>query len=101
MNQNQKNKRKLRNSKEWKDFRKKKMHENKVDCITLRKLTGRWALHHRHVSANMEEYGDLSEPDEFVCLNQMTHKMLHFLYPYWKKDPYILNRIEEEFERWH
>ena len=78
------------------------MHEqHDKDPITRAKLKGKWALHHRHVSANEEEYCDISKPEEYVACLAMTHKTLHFLYTYWKKDPLILDRIEEEFKRWY
>lgn len=78
------------------------MHEqHDKDPITRSKLKGKWALHHRHVSANEEEYCDISKPEEYVACLAMTHKMLHFLYTYWKKDPLILDRIEEELKRWY
>ena len=100
MNKAQKSKRNFRNSKAWKEFRKKIMHEqHDKDPITGSKLKGKWALHHRHVSANEEEYCDISKPEEYVACLAMTHKMLHFLYTYWKKDPQVLDRIEEELKR--
>ena len=78
------------------------MHEqHDKDPITRSKLKGKWALHHRHVSANEEEYCDISKPEEYVACLAMTHKMLHFLYTYWKKDPLILDRIEEELNKWY
>ena len=102
MNSVQKAKRNWRSSKAWKEFRKKIMHEqHDKDPITGSKLKGKWALHHRHISANEEEYCDISKPEEYTALLAMTHRTLHFLYTYWKKDPDILKRIEEEFKKWY
>ena len=72
-----------------------------IDPITKSKLKGRWCLHHRHVTASDEEYCDISKPEEYVALLASTHKVLHFLYIYWKKDPSILERIEAEFKKWY
>ena len=102
MNKAQKSKRNFRNSKAWKEFRKKIMHEQHgIDPITRSKLAKGCNLHHRHVTADEDDYKDMSNEEDFVMLNSMTHKMLHFLYTYWKKDPLILDRIEEEFKLWY
>lgn len=102
MNKLQKSKRNFRNSKAWRTFRHEmNIKQHGIDPITGAKLKGKWALHHRHVSANEEEYCDISKPEEYVACLAMTHKMLHFLYTYWKKDPLILDRIEEEFSKWY
>lgn len=102
MNNSQKKKRNFRASKKWKAFRKTIMQRQKgVDPITKSKLKGKWCLHHRHVSASDEEYCDISKSEEYVAILATTHKMLHFLYNYYKKDPLILNRIEEEFKKWY
>ena len=45
---------------------------------------------------------DISNKDDFVMLNSMTHKMLHFGYTYYKKyGREFLDRIEEEWKRWY
>lgn len=98
----QKSKRNFRASKAWKAFRHKiNVLQKGIDPITKGKLRKGCNLHHRKVTSNEEEYQDMSNEEDFVMLNNMTHKMLHFLYPYWKKDPSILQRIEEELEKWY
>lgn len=82
MNQKQKDKRNFRNSKLWKLFRKAKMNEQKGLCfLSGKKLTGRWNLHHRlHSTKYAEEhYNDISNPDNFICLNKTQHDIIHEL----------------------
>ena len=102
MNKVQKDKRNFRASKIWKAFRKKMMNKQKnIDPITKRKLYKGWNLHHKHVTADIDEYQVISNEEHYVCLNKQTHEFLHWLYRYWKNDPDILNRIEEELETWY
>lgn len=102
LSNSQKKKRDFRASKKWKDFRKQKMNEQgNIDPITLKKLYKGWNLHHRHVSANDDEYQDISNSEHYVCLNKQTHEFLHWLYRYWKKDPTILERIINELTKWY
>ena len=102
MNKNQKEKRNFRASKVWKAFRKKMMNKQKgIDPITKHKLYKFWNLHHRHVTADTDEYQDISNEEHYICLNKQTHEFLHWIYRYWKNDPDILNRIEEELETWY
>lgn len=102
MSKLQKAKRSFRASKAWKLFRHKiNVKQKGIDPITGAKLVKGCNLHHRHVTAGEDDYKDMSNEDDFVMLGSMCHKMLHFLYTYWKKDPLILDRIEEELKRWH
>lgn len=102
MTEKQQAKRKFRSSKIWQSFRKLKMNEQKgIDPITKKKLYKGWNLHHRHVTADTDEYQDISNPEHYVCLNYETHQMLHWLYRYWKKDKDVIKRIIEEFETWY
>jgi hypothetical protein len=102
MNKTQKAKRNFRASKIWKAFRHQKHVEQKgIDPITKKKLRKYWNLHHRHVSADTDEYQDISNPEHYVCLNSATHDALHWIYRYWKDDPDILKRIELELESWY
>ena len=57
MNETQKKKRNFRSSKIWKLFRKQKMNEQKgIDPITKKKLCKGFNVHHRHVTADTDEY---------------------------------------------
>lgn len=75
---NQKWKNKFRSSKAWKEFRTKLRHTQKVDPITGQKLTRLANLH--HCDLNESHYEDLSNEDNFVFLNQMSHKVVHFFF---------------------
>lgn len=84
MNDTQKKKRNFRDSKKWKDFRKRKMLEQKGICaLSKRKLTGRWNLHHLDLDAT--HYEDLSDPTKYVALNSRQHSLVHEIYYGWQK----------------
>ena len=98
----QKAKRSFRSSKAWKDFRHEmNVKQNGIDPITGKKLRKGCNLHHRHVTASEEEYGDISDSSDYVMLNSSTHRWMHEIFRYWKSDPDILRRIEEEFKLWY
>lgn len=100
MNNSQKKKRNFRASKKWKTFRHSiSVKQKGIDPITLSKLYKGCNLHHRNLSE--EEYENIDNEDDFVMLNHQTHEMLHWLYRYWKKDSSILNRIEDELNKWY
>lgn len=103
MSKLQKSKRNFRNSKAWKEFRHKmNVLQNGKDPITGAKLAKGCNLHHRHVTAGEDDYKDMSNEEDFVMLNSMTHKMLHWAYTYYKKyGREFLDRIEEELKRWY
>lgn len=102
MSKLQKAKRSFRASKAWKLFRHKiNVKQKGIDPITGAKLTKGCNLHHRHITSDEEEYGDISNEEDFVMFNSMTHKALHWLYKYYQKDPSIMDRIEEEFSKWY
>jgi hypothetical protein len=102
LNATQKAKRDFRKSKKWIEFRKKVYDEyGGLDPITLSKLRVGCSIHHRHVTADMQEYKDISNIDDFCPFNSLTHKCLHWLWTYYKKDPAILQRIKDELDRWY
>lgn len=103
MSKLQKAKRSFRSSKAWKAFRHKKYTDQKgIDPITCSKLGKGCNLHHRNISANEEEYTDISNEDDFVMLQSTTHKFLHWGYTYYKKyGREFLDRIEEEWSKWY
>ena len=74
----QKAKTKFRSSKPWKEFRDKKRKEQQFDPITGAKLTRMANLH--HCDLNEEHYEDLSNEDNFVFLNQASHKVVHYFF---------------------
>ena len=81
----------FRKTKEWKEFSKSLKAERKIDALTLAKLR-RGSLCH-HLDLRPENYKVLS-PQRFETLNMKSHDVIHFLYTYYKKDPYILRRLE-------
>ena len=97
MNETQKAKKKFRQTKEWKNFRKLMFSKSgKVDRITLKPLRKNWQLH--HLLLDETRYAELDEKN-FVCLNNLTHKFIHWCYGYYQKDPTIIDRIRAELEK--
>lgn len=97
VNNIQKSKRTFRKSKKWKDFRKTmKERCEKLDVITQKKLYRNWQLHHRNL--NEKNYQNL-QSDWFLCCNNLTHKVIHWLWTYYQKDESIINRLKFEMEK--
>ena len=67
----------------------------KVDAITLSKLRKGANLHHRNL--NEKEYENLRE-DWFLPCNNLTHKVIHWLWTYYQKDEGIIDRLKKEME---
>ncbi|MCQ2587921.1 MAG: hypothetical protein MJ174_07385 [Treponema sp.] len=63
-----------------------------LDKITQKPLHKGWNLH--HLDLKFENYKKL-DPEHFACLNLTTHEFIHWLFPYYKKDPQIIERIRE------
>lgn len=99
MNETQKMKTKLRNSKAWKGMRKRFKKDQKIDPITLKPLTNRFNLHHRDLDET--HYCILSNDDHFVALNPTSHDLVHFLYNIVKREQSydVLDRIKVELQK--
>ena len=97
MNDKQKSKRKFRQSKEWKTFRNfmKKLSGNK-DLITNKPLRKGYQVHHYNLDEN--KYTELLI-DNFLCCNNLTHKVIHWLWTYYQKDPQIIDRLKCAMEK--
>lgn len=92
----QKQKRNFRNSKAFKEHKKKKFREcGGIDKITLHKLRRGWNFHHEDLDESHYEILN----DNFLCCNNMTHKFIHWLFRYYIKDEGIIARISEEMEK--
>lgn len=92
MKQNLKSK--FRQSKAWKDWRKKIYHKDKgFDYITGKKLWAGYNCHHLNLDEN--QYKDLSDENMFLSLNKNTHQFLHWIYVYYRTDPLIIKRLLE------
>jgi hypothetical protein len=96
MTEGQKRKRNVRATKKWKL---KKLAERKragnKDEITLKPLRKGWQLHHECLDES--EYDNMSHG--FLCVNNLTHKMIHWLWTYWQKDKDIIERLKSEMLR--
>lgn len=69
---------KFRATKKWKEFRDYMRKKQIIDPVTGQKLTRMANLH--HCDLDEANYEDLSNEDNFVFLNHMTHKCVHFLF---------------------
>lgn len=96
MNRAQKSKRNFRKSRVWKDFRRKMyLLSRKTDIITGHRLKKGWQVHHRSLD---EARYEILEPEYFLCCNNLTHKVIHWLWAVYKDDPSIIERLQEEME---
>ena len=98
---NQDWKKKFRYGKEWREFRQKLIKKQKVDPITGTKLSKLANCH--HMDLNEEHYKDLSDEDNFVMLNKLSHDMVHFMFlkskpKEWRKRIAGLIKILEKME---
>ena len=74
----QKDKRRFRDSKRWKEFREHmKTLQNETCQITGARLTKLWQLHHLDLDEN--NYQNLID-ENFVCLSWNMHKVVHALF---------------------
>ena len=88
---------KFRQSKEWKEFRKRIFEkQNGKDIITGKKLYKGYNVH--HLSMDAETYDKLIE-ENFIAVNKQTHDALHFLFRYYQKDPTVLDRLKTVLDR--
>lgn len=85
----------FRKRKAWTEFR--ETFKKEKDALTGSKLSKRFNLH--HLDMNPQHYDDLSHRENFVPLNSKSHDLLHFLLPYYKKDPAVLNRLKDLLDR--
>lgn len=98
----QREKRRFRDSKRWKEFREhmKALQENRCQ-ITGAKLTKLWQLHHMDLDEN--NYQNLDD-DNFVCLSWNMHKVVHALFvkskpKEWRSRVLNLIRILKKMEK--
>ena len=83
---------KFRQSKEWKEFRKRIFNkQDGKDIITGKKLYKGYNVHHLDMSA--ENYDQLIE-ENFIAVNKQTHETIHALFRYYQKDPTVLDRLK-------
>lgn len=81
-------------------FRKMIKAAQVVDPITGSRLSPTCNLHHKDL--NPDHYTDISNKDNFVCLNKTSHDVVHFLWQShngWKVALDSLRDILEDMER--
>ena len=96
MNKIQNKKSKFRSTSTWKSFRKSMKDKRKNDAVTGRPLLKDWNL--LHCDLNEKHYEDISNEDNFECLNKTSFEVIHWLFRYknWRK---ILKNIETLLEK--
>ena len=91
---NQYMKKRVRQSKEWKQLRIDIQEEyDNTDPVTLKPLRKGFNVH--HLDESVEHYGNLDDHSKFRPLNKATHELIHTLYTYYRKDPKVLDRLKE------
>ena len=97
MTEEQRAKRRYRQSKRWKTWRHDihvKYHG--IDPITKKKLLKGSECH--HLCLDESKYQELDE-NMYIPLNKTTHKMVHWAYMYYSKDPDFINRLKYWLDR--
>ena len=46
-----------------------------------------------------KQYDDLSDENMFIPLNEDTHKCVHYLYSFYKKDKQVMTRLTSLLEK--
>lgn len=72
---------------------------NHRDYITGRRLVKGFNVHHLRTDQDSEDYCDISHEDEFMPLNSYCHKMLHYLFVHYQKDPTVMDRLKEILDK--
>ena len=93
----QQKKTKFRQSYKWKRLRNRLKTERVCDEITGDLLSTGWSLH--HVDMNESHYTNITNEDNFMCLNRQTHEFLHWLLSHYNNDPGILDRLKKICEK--
>ncbi len=91
----QKDKHKIRNSADFKKLKQRLIHKyGSIDFITGQELVeGKMTCH--HMDLNPTNYADYSNEDNFIMLNENTHRLIHQLYNFYEKDETILEKFEK------
>lgn len=93
---NGKEKGKFRRSKNWLNFKKYIDKLQPVDQLTKKKLSKRHQLH--HLNLDPDKYTILEE-NYFLNLNPESHKIIHWIYSRYVKDPLIIDRLKEIIDK--
>ena len=82
----------FRKSLKWKRWRYEMVdYYGNKDALTNKPLHKGFNVH--HLSMKVEEYTILS-PERFRTLNSESHDCIHFLFRYYVKDPFIIDRLK-------
>lgn len=68
---------KFRNSGRWTKFRRRLKARQVYDPVTGAELGPNYTVHHLDMDA--DNYENLDNEENFVCLNESTHSVVHFL----------------------
>lgn len=94
--ENEKAKKKIRQTSKWKKFRSDIIKKRKYDELTGKRLIKGCQLH--HLCMDVDSYDDTDE-SRYVILNRNSHKMVHFMFDYYSKDPEVLDRLKDILDR--
>lgn len=95
----QKDKHKLRQSADWLKLKRRLIEEfGEIDFITGKPLIqGKMTCH--HMDLNPANYANYSNEENFILLNEGTHRLLHQLYNYYEQDEKILEKLKQVMDR--
>lgn len=92
---NQKDKHKIRSTKEWQRLKDRLRDEHKVDFLSHKPLEENFNCH--HIDLNPKNYADLSF-EKFLPLNRNSHEVVHWIFDRYREDPNVLDRLKEVIE---
>lgn len=87
-------KEKFRKTSKWKDF--KKSFSTSVDAISLKKLPKRWQLHHMDLDPS---HYTILKKDNFIPLNGLSHKIVHYMFSIYRNDKDVLKRLKKILDK--
>ncbi len=97
MTENEKKKKKFRQSKKWRDFRNHLNVKQNGRCYISKSKLRKLSVVH-HLDLNPENYENLKD-ENFVFVLHSIHDTIHTLYTYYKKDKTVLDRLKEVLDR--
>ena len=96
---NQKDKHKIRQSDDFKKLKRRLIEKyGEFDYITGSQLVDDKMTCH-HMDLNPEHYANFNNEDNFIMLNEGTHRLLHQLFNYYEKDCSILEKFKKVMDR--
>lgn len=83
---------KYRKTVEWQNFR-QSFRDKHLDRLTNEPLKSKYTLHHSDLDSN--HYTNLEEKNFMGFNTSYEHRLVHYLYTRYLKDPQILLRLEQ------